>query len=530
MYKILIVDDEKMIRTGISAAFAWETLDIDEVYTAASAHEALEVVKDHHPEIIVSDISMTEMTGLELIEEVRKTDQHCRIIVLTGYDRFDYARQALQLRAQDFLLKPIDEEELSDCIHRQVRELEQERTERNRKAFIRRSQGLKEQIYLEKCLKEFIRNGQEMELKEKLPAEFQPYYANGIRIGVLLPGFSLTEQSKEDYFQQQTIKNVCMSVIDMQKKGITFSDDKERVVIVFFADANGGYSNAEVAQLTDLLESECGVRMRIVLGSEQDSFENLHISYNDAVFTLEREWDAFEAVIHAHGEQKRDSMFRAVFHEFKGALLNNINNIEYFIHVFERFQEAMESYNLSDRDAVRCCFELASSVYFTYVNEIGNSVKQQLDDLMHSLSGVKRETAGKLTLMFIQKLLTKESQTEHELIRKVKKSIQENLSNDLTVANLAAEVYVTPNYLSRLFKRMTGEGCNEYIIGKRIEKAKALLENTTLKAGEIATLVGYHDINYFSMAFKKHNNVSPTKYRSRIQQQKSKSKAECADG
>ena len=140
-----------------------------------------------------------------------------------------------------------------------------------------------------------------------------------------------------------------------------------------------------------------------------------------------------------------------------------------------------------------------------------------LNSFSRSLVGIDKDKAEEVTEMFLQKILSKEEGDEHEIIRKVKNIVHEDLSQDLTVANLAAKLYVTPNYLSRLFKKITGEGCNEYIVRKRIEKAKSLLETTTLKTGEIATIVGYHDMNYFSLAFKKHTGQSPTKYRNSVQ-------------
>ena len=123
-YKILIVDDEKMIRMGIRNAMPWEQMQIAEVYTASSAGEAEELIREHQPEIMVTDISMTEMSGLELVEQIRGEKNDMRVIVLTGYDRFDYARQALQLQVHDFLLKPIDEMELKKSILAQVEWLE----------------------------------------------------------------------------------------------------------------------------------------------------------------------------------------------------------------------------------------------------------------------------------------------------------------------------------------------------------------------------------------------------------------------
>ena len=108
MYKILIVDDEKMIRMGIKKAIDWESIGIGEVYTAATGKEALRIMQAYHPQIMVTDIRMTEMSGLELIEEARYVVPDLRFIVLTGYDNFEYARQSLRLQVQDFFLKPID--------------------------------------------------------------------------------------------------------------------------------------------------------------------------------------------------------------------------------------------------------------------------------------------------------------------------------------------------------------------------------------------------------------------------------------
>ncbi len=126
-YRILIVDDEKMIRMGIKNAMPWEQMQIAEVYTASSAKEAAALIGEHRPQIMITDISMAEMSGLELVGQIREQDADMRVIVLTGYDRFEYARQALQLQVHDFLLKPIDEMELQKSILAQVEWLESKR-------------------------------------------------------------------------------------------------------------------------------------------------------------------------------------------------------------------------------------------------------------------------------------------------------------------------------------------------------------------------------------------------------------------
>lgn len=165
----------------------------------------------------------------------------------------------------------------------------------------------------------------------------------------------------------------------------------------------------------------------------------------------------------------------------------------------------------------RNCFEIASALYFSYLGDSGEVESGKLDSLSKSLICADREEACEVTRMFISQLLCKEEENVHEIITKAKHYIDEHLTEELSVSNIAASLYITPNYFSRLFKRVTKEGCNEYIVRKRIEKAKSLLETTSMKTGKIAMMVGYRDTNYFSLAFKKHTGKSPTKYREEIQ-------------
>lgn len=121
MYRVLIVDDEKMIRMGMKNAIDWKKLGVDDVFTAASGNEALKILKEEGPEIMVTDIQMTEMTGLELIKAARESVPELRVIVLTGFDNFEYARESLRLQVQDFFLKPIDEDDLFNAIEKQIK-------------------------------------------------------------------------------------------------------------------------------------------------------------------------------------------------------------------------------------------------------------------------------------------------------------------------------------------------------------------------------------------------------------------------
>ncbi len=516
-YKILIVDDEKMIRMGIKNAMPWESMNIDEVYTAASAMEAAVIIREHQPQIMITDISMTEMSGLDLVGQIRQEDEKMRIIVLTGYDRFEYARQALQLRVHDFLLKPIDEKELKKSILEQVEQLEADRKVREESLSLNRAQGFKQQLELEQFMHALILG--KAEGRERLGEFLETFKFDreqDMRIGLLIPEAHGEEDAESSSFRLLTIRQICLGMVDGQKKGITFSDEKRRIVLCLFCD--GEKKEEELArQLMDILSDELDAKPRIIWGSIRNGFENLSVSYNDAVFALEHEREAFEQVYTMDLNRKKEDIFQEVFQEFRSAMVRSIGDKQKLFHIFDRFGMAVESYNLSAQYTRSSCFELASSVYFAYYTDTGGSGPDQLSALMKALSGAERERAVKVTAMFLEQLFAGEEGEVHELVKKVKRRIHENLADDLTVASLAGEFYVTPNYLSRLFKRVTGEGCNEYIVRKRIEQAKSLLAATTLKAGEIAGMVGYHDMNYFSLAFKKHTGVSPIKYREQVQ-------------
>lgn len=516
MFKVLIVDDEKIIRTGIKNVIPWVTLKVSEVYTAASGREALELVKQYAPDLIITDISMGEMSGLVLIEEIRKFNRECRIIVLTGYDRFDYARKALQLSAQDFLLKPVEEEALAEAVEKQLQELEELHKKREADKQAVRAKGVSQQTCMERYLSELLEGNENHSLREDFFRTFSFPRDMRMRIGILLPDILAAESNENRFFRLLTIKNICMGMLDEQNCGLTFNYKGGSIIAVLFMEKLGVEPDEQIRDFVELLERESGSRVRFILGSEQSGFHNLHISYNDAVYVMESERENWRSVVKVEWEQKREQMFLEIYQEFKQSIMLSLDHEEQLFHIYRRFLQALESYNVSDSYGARCCFEIVSSVYFVLMRSGNVTLNEGLDGLLQSISGADRLIAGQVTMNFLEKLYLSGPGKNHDVVRRVKQLISENLGKNISVASLAAEVYVSANYLSRIFKQAEGEGCNEYIVRKRMEKARLLLQTTTLKAGEIAPMVGYQDINYFSLSFKRNVGVSPTKYRETI--------------
>ena len=516
MYKALIVDDEKMIRMGMKKVIPWEQLGIGEVYTAASATEALDVLENYKPQIMITDIQMNGMTGLELIEKARDIIPELRVIVLTGYDSFEYARQSLRLQVQDFFLKPIEEENLSRVLKEQVAYLNEAEEEKRNFLLRQRTQGTAEQMELEKCIRGIINRSKE---SSEFMGVLEQYYGfqmdQGLQIVLIMPAQNYSGQESEQDFHEMSVKNICMSVVDAQGKGITFSDDGI-IGIVYFTEEESSVLE-HIEELSGILKDEFDTNPKIVMGSAVSGFSNLHISYNDAKYLLDTEKESIQDIIQTFGEQNKNNIFRDIFSELKGIMCSNTGNTEYVMKAFRTFAKATKSYNLSQQTVRRLCFEMASATYFAYMGESKETESGRLDALSKSLLSANREEACEVTEMFLNQMLGKEEESVHEIVDKAKYYISEHLTEELTVSNIAASLYITPNYFSRLFKRVTKEGCNEYIVRKRIEKAKSLLETTSLKTGKIAMMVGYRDTNYFSLAFKKHTGKSSTKYREEMQ-------------
>ena len=158
MYKAIIVDDEKMIRDGIKNVISWQLLGVDEVSTASSAKEAFEKMKDNKFNIVITDICMPEIDGLALVEQMNSFNPNLKKIVLTGFDNFEYTKRCCKMKVNDFLLKPVDEYELSNVIKGIVKELDYEKIRVEKQRKIIRAEGTAEQVKLEQLMQNIIYN------------------------------------------------------------------------------------------------------------------------------------------------------------------------------------------------------------------------------------------------------------------------------------------------------------------------------------------------------------------------------------
>ncbi|MCL2034402.1 MAG: response regulator [Oscillospiraceae bacterium] len=517
MYKALIVDDERMIREGIRHMIPWEDLRVGGIFTANSGENALMVMDEHEPDIMLTDICMSEMDGLSLIERVNERYPRTRIIVLTGYEHFEYVQRCCRMNVQDFILKPTDEDILTAVIRDQILELDKQRGIEQRHKVMRRAQGAAEQIRMEKAMRALVHGRSVPEDGSGLPEELQYRGNQPLQAIIIL----LPEQDGHwrEHFGLLTmsVKNICIELFDSKLEGVTFEDEHGQLVLILYGGDTANDAAERMEKLRGMLNDEFSIDPGIMIGHMVAGLKQLPESYGEAQSLLLLSSADKKGIVESNSAKQRLHIFDEIFQELKCIITSAGTDMDQIIRAFTTFSDSAQSHNLSVSTVRRCCFELACSAYYHHIGSTGEGINGEFAALLSSLALCGSEEACRVTLNFFSRLQGVQRVQSHEMVQIAKKYILENLAEELSVSNIAAMQYVTPNYFSRLFKQVTGEGCNEYIVRKRMEQAKSLLTSKDLKIGVIAGMVGYRDINYFSLAFKKNTGCSPTAYREAAQ-------------
>lgn len=514
MYSLLIVDDEPHIRRGLSQLIPWQTIGITQVQAAASGPEALALIRQSPPQVLITDINMLEMNGLELIRAVNEEYPGIKVIVLTGYDDFEYARTCLRMQVEDFLLKPVDEEQLLRRVYGLLEELEAEK----RRPLLRRAQYIGDQMQLEDDLRRITRGDMpEAEIGQWcLRYGLDP--ACPLMACLLIPEEIPAPAEALDEYQHLRLFHLLADYVDAQREGITFSDAQGSIVCLAFATPALEEPHLRIHRLCALVAQETGIYLRMFQGEEVEGLAHASQSYQQALHRHQAEAQKGETAQRGpveKADQPQPEWWRA-YDRIRMEMHLHSGDYDATLGLFDAFAALTERHHLPHPTLRTCCFELSATIYYAIAVDLGECPDQRLSALLQSILQLPGERLLPSTREFIAQLFGQAGDGMQEMITQAKAFISSNLAEELSVARTAQHLHITPNYLSRLFKRATGEGCNEYIVRKRMEKARDLLEATGLKSGEVAALVGYQDQNYFSLAFKKYTNLSPTAFREQV--------------
>ncbi len=527
MYRLLIVDDEKHIRDGIKRMIPWEEYGIEICGEASNGKLALALMNQYQPHILITDIKMPEMDGLELLKKIRQRNLKIRTIVLSGYDEFQYVRQAMKYGAIDYILKPSGKSDIIQIVEEIINNLEDEIN-----AHIENQNGF--ELLKSNVLNRLFKNEiSPMELREKL----QMLKIDLTKVPLAVAVIEIIKNKQDEKLESEEyinktfeINKVCQQWVEEREEGIVFINSEGNVSLILENMNENDVKLGKVDALKELrrrIIGEVKCPISIAVGDCAQSHRSLRLSYTHAMETKEYQFVFGRDSILYYEEIKN------YFNEKKSII--DVDNQQVITMIENEDYSGIEKYVVTMFDKYICeeripdCFVLRNCALEILIVSFHCIEKLPLVDKKKILS-MKQEALSKISTEFsyeemqnsilesIQKILDEMKVTsENKYTKQVWstiKMIQNNYSDpDLSLQYLADEFHINTAYLGRVFKKETGSTFTDYLSMIRIEKAKDLVMNTNYKGTEICKKVGFTNYNYFYIVFKKITGQTPVNFR-----------------
>lgn len=531
MKTILIVDDEYYFRQALKKYIMEFQDEYQVIGEANNGKTGIQKIKDLHPDIILIDITMPQMNGFEVIEYVIYKNPISKFIIISGYDRFEYAQKAIQLGVQDFLLKPITSDNLYSCLNKVSNLIDSEREREhhlselsqiqyNNKSYLRAylaSQLIQERYDINKL--KTLTNGVNFRFT-------QDYYAVLLFNARELPPSWKQEDIELYYF---TVDNIIGDLLDPMASFISFTNMQKSLCLILGMDTLH-YGNYKL-WLTEMLKKIISIIKKnekynyiISVGNCYPALEGIHSSYIEAV-SLEQYCLFYEIQgIHYYSENSHnitDSAKVLVTEEFKRHLLvamrqNNkvsINNlIDTIFDTLRLLKLYPDTFLLQINNIILIIIDFATE--YGIEKTLGSLHNFAVSKLLtiYSVSEIKQHILD-IIFFTVQQAQSTSSPSNHKIIKKIKEYININYNNpNLNLEIISQTIDMNLQHMCFLFKKYTDITIGNYILQIRMEKAKNLLLDSMDNISQIAEKVGFEDVGYFSKCFKKYYGISPKNY------------------
>ena len=508
MIKVLIADDERFTRQGILDMVDWDKLNVSEVKEAYDGINALEILKDFEPNILLTDVRMPRLNGIDLAFKARELYPNCMILFMSGYSDKEYLKSAIKLKAINYVEKPIEIEELEENLNNAILEFVKnttihnsiEHTIANEISSIDNSEAVNSIIssYFSKDFNDKLVDGQ--------------YVSVLIKIYKIIPNKHLF------------IDKIREIIHDCGLEGfVSMQNEKDIVLQIFFSKNIKSIHNSNVFQsffatLDEYIKNYS--HFYIFVGSIVANMQDMHKSYASAssldTLSFFKDYNSviyFEEVPHktcATIDPNAYSAFkRNLNNEDKQAVLSDINNItsEFMLNCGTDINEIKNVYN----KLLLHIFNFCNSRNINLNNSVNENTSFNTILQFNNIFEIKHYMLEIIKDVF---LCLKEKNIYNEPALNIIKYINEHYNSyDLSLEDISKNTFLTPAYICVIFKDFTGKTVNKYITEYRIMQAKELLKDSNIKMNDIALKVGYRDGNYFAKIFKKETGYSPSEYR-----------------
>lgn len=515
VYKLVIVEDEENIRHSLECFIPWEQMGFQVAGTFSDGSDALEYIKAHPCDAVLTDILMSRMSGLELLRNLHELHPQIKAVILSGHSDFGYAQQAIAYKVEHYLVKPVDEDELISVF-----------------------KGIKEQLDLEK--EELaLAESERWDLKQMLQKSFFRDLLSGCvtsdselsayikllgmdRVEESFPLFAFEiksrKQAQEDASAETasfSLEGVLLADEEFQSFLIEERNDQWRVVVIGLSPLDGEEARKRCNQkLQDFIAklSEClpnGFAFCLTHSVTQIN-DLLTGTKNNANLTL------------ALPEQGLDkTLYESIVSDYKLLVVElDLGSWDTVIRILDRMVLDLKDVPLVDvRFILKNLYSVIELNYKKRKISVWDVTNGKFDvnhlynagDLDGIASCVKEDFYA-----LCEGLKNRKQISEHSVIVRVVEYLNEHIDEDIGHEAIATRYRIHPGYLSRLFKQEMGETLSEYLLRMKIERAAMLLKEGNYKVGEIALMVGYSASSYFSIMFKKNTGYSPREYSQRI--------------
>lgn len=523
--KLVLVDDEKLIVDGLKKMIGRYIPECEVVGTAYNGLEGFALIQKRQPDIVVTDIRMPQADGLEMIKRLKDAGSKAKFILLSGYADFEYARRGMQLGVQFYINKPVEEEELRDCV-RQV--MESVRADR---AKLQEMDDLKREVtsrIQENALRDILDIGsdQTVHMEELLRIARIPM--KGTRFVCAVLEFDSNLGALKEFGLEPLFRQIDQALEKYRAVfRFRYSGAQVAVVITHGGAIEYGGLNRAMHRLKEAVFREQKLIVTFGIGTVQEQAAGISQSFEEARYALTyKVIKGTGAVIPypdiANGTGRRHPVSEEIIDRLEAAL-DNMNEEGCADIIREMFRRMEAEPGMSPADLQLQCL----NILLSSVRKMSFQQLQQNDFLgrhILSLEGISRfRTLERLEEWMIQIIRTIIAfKLEHnipkkkDIIAEVKEYVSEHYAEPISLADLAARFFISPYYLSQLFKQKTGDTYMNFLAQIRINKAKELLERTDLKVYEICQKVGYSDTQHFARLFERLTSFKPSEYRKNI--------------
>jgi len=538
MIRIVIADDEKWVRAIVKTMIlSAQNPDFTIVGEASDGREALELCTKLAPDVLVTDIKMPEIEGLELIESLRQVVPHLKTIIISGYDEFRYAQKAVMLGAFSYLLKPIEEEDLINTLVKAGKAAHEEKEREEKEALLKIQHEAGFTLLREKFLNELV--SKDDFLTEEIKKQSK-------RLGIKLdnPVFYVIIISIDDYAvkiknlskeQKFTITSKLKSYLDwISKKYFSgysfFSHLEENEIIIICNTENtleNEYIRSKLSCIQKIIKRNTGITFTSGISSLGQGANRLKILYSQAAEALEYKMiNGKGSIIFYNGIAGMDKNQIVISSDFVNDVVLNLEllnkkNVDSLIdsvfmylnshkaHSPNSIKSALWNFILNVIDKLDCK-EIISEKLYEFNQECVYEKFKSLETLEDMNVYIKE-----LFCYILNNFMAKNVQLGKSAVETAKKFLEKNYNKKINLEMISNYVFLNPTYFSELFKKETGQNFIEYLTNLRISKAMELMRDTNMKTYEICEAVGYSDPKYFRKLFKKVVGISPSEYKNK---------------